>query len=60
MAKGANTPLSIDASILLLGLNLPLIDIRGRPKHTMLYPKRFIGEDKSLYPIFCGLFKAKL
>ena len=60
MAGGANTPLPIGIFILLPSLNLPLTDIRGRPKYTTPYPERFIGEDESLYSIFQGLFKAKL
>ena len=59
-AGGANTPLPTGASTLLPGLNLPLTDIRGRPKHTTPHPERFMGEDESLYPIFRGLLKAKL
>jgi hypothetical protein len=63
-ARGANTPLPTGAStplpISVTGLNLPLTDIRGRPKHTTPYPERFTGEDESLYPIFRALLKAKL
>ena len=64
LARGTNTPLSIDISILLstsvIGLNVPLIDIRKRPKHTTPHLERFIGEDESIYSIFRGLLKAKL
>jgi len=64
LAKGTNTPLLIGISIPLptsvIGLNVPLIDPRKRPKHTTLYLERFIGKDKSIYPIFYSLFKAKL
>ena len=60
MAGGANTPLPIGVSIPLLGLNLPLMDIRGRPKHITPHLERFTGEDESLYLIFRGLLKAKL
>ena len=59
-AGGANTPLPTGASTPLPGLNLPLTDIRGRPKHTTPHPERFTGEDESLYPIFRGLLEAKL
>jgi hypothetical protein len=57
---GANTPLSIGVYTLLLGLNLPLMDIRGRPKYTTPYPEIFIGEDELLYLIFRDLLEAKL
>jgi hypothetical protein len=57
---GANTPLPTGASTPLPSLNLPLTDIRGRPKHTTPHPERFTGEDESLYPIFRGLLEAKL
>ena len=64
LAKGANTPLPIGISIPLptsvIGLNVPLIDSRKRPKYTTPYLERFIGEDKLIYLIFCGLLKAKL
>jgi hypothetical protein len=39
---------------------MPLIDPRKRPKYTTPYLERFIGEDESIYPIFCSLLKAKL
>jgi hypothetical protein len=64
LARGTNTPLSIGTSIPLptsvIGLNMPLIDPRKRPKYTTPYLERFIGEDKLIYPIFYGLLKAKL
>ena len=64
LAKGTNTPLSISISTLLpisvIGLNVPLIDPRKRPKHTTPYLERFIGEDELIYPIFRDLLKAKL
>jgi hypothetical protein len=64
LARGTNTPLPIGISIPLLtsviGLNMPLIDSRKRPKYTTLYLKRFIGEDELIYPIFYSLLKAKL
>jgi hypothetical protein len=64
LARGTNTPLLIGTFILLstsiIGLNVPLIDPRKRPKYTTLYLKRFISEDKLIYPIFRGLLKAKL
>ena len=64
LAKGTNTPLPTSTSILLstgiIGLNIPLIDPRKRPKYTTPYLERFIGEDKLIYFIFYSLFKAKL
>jgi hypothetical protein len=64
LAGGANTPLPIGTFILLptsvIGLNVPLIDSRKRPKHIMPYLERFIGEDELIYPIFRGLLKAEL
>ena len=33
---------------------------RVRLKHSTTYPKEFIGEDESFYPIFYGLFEAKI
>ena len=64
LAKGTNTPLPISTFIPLptsiTGLNIPLIDPRKRPKHTTPHLKRFIGEDKSIYPIFRSLLEAKL
>jgi hypothetical protein len=64
LARGTNTPLPIDTSTLLptsvIGLNVPLIDPRKRPKHTTPHLKKFIGKDKLIYLIFRGLLKAKL
>jgi hypothetical protein len=64
LAGGTNTPLSIDTSIPLstgvMGLNVPLIDPRKRPKYTTPHSERFTGEDELIYPIFRGLLKAKL
>jgi hypothetical protein len=64
LARGTNTPLPIGISTLLptgvIGLNVPLIDPRKRPKHTTPYLERFIGKDKSIYLIFRSLLKAKL
>jgi hypothetical protein len=64
LAKGTNTPLPINTSILLpicvISINVPLIDPRKRPKYTTPYLERFIGEDELIYPIFRGLLKAKL
>ena len=64
LAEVTNTPLPIGTSILLptsvIGLNMPLIDPRKRPKYTTPYLERFIGKDELIYPIFCGLLKAKL
>jgi hypothetical protein len=64
LARGTNTLLLIGTSILLpisvIGLNVPLIDPRKRPKYTTPYLKRFIGEDELIYPIFRSLLKAKL
>ena len=64
LTKGTNTPLSISTSTPLptgvTGLNMPLIDLRKRPKHTTPYLKRFTGEDESIYLIFRGLLEAKL
>jgi hypothetical protein len=64
LARGTNTPLltgtftPLPTSV--IGLNMPLIDLRKRPKHTTPHLERFIGEDESIYPIFRGLLKAKL
>ena len=64
LTKGTNTPLPIGISIPLptgvIGLNMPLIDPRKRPKYTTPYLKRFIGEDELIYSIFYSLLKAKL
>jgi hypothetical protein len=64
LVKGTNTPLSIGTFILLptsvIGLNMPLIDSRKRPKYTTPYLERFISEDELIYSIFHGLLKAKL
>ena len=64
LARGTNTPLPIGISIPLstsvIGLNMPLIDPRKRPKYTTPYLERFIGEDELIYPIFRSLLKAKL
>jgi hypothetical protein len=43
-----------------MGLNVPLIDPKKRPKHITPYLERFIGEDELIYPIFRSLLKAKL
>jgi hypothetical protein len=64
LTRGTNTPLPIGTSILLptsvIGLNMPLIDLRKQPKYTIPYLERFIGEDELIYPIFYSLLKAKL
>jgi hypothetical protein len=64
LARGTNTPLPIGISTPLptgvIGLNMPLIDPRKRPKHTTPYLERFIGEDELIYSIFRSLLKAKL
>jgi len=64
LARGTNTPLPIGTSTLLptgvTGLNMPLIDLRKRPKHTTPHLKRFTDEDESIYLIFRGLLEAKL
>ena len=64
LAKGINTPLLTGTSTPLptsvIGLNVPLIDPRKRPKYTTPYLERFIGKDESIYPIFRSLLKAKL
>jgi hypothetical protein len=64
LARGTNTPLLIGTSILLptsvIGLNVPLIDPRKRPKYTMPYLERFISEDELIYSIFRSLLEAKL
>ena len=64
LARGTNTPLPIGTSILLptsvIGLNMPLIDSRKQSKYTTPYLERFISKDELIYPIFCGLLKAKL
>ena len=64
LARGTNTPLLISTFILLptgvTGLNVPPIDLRKRLKHTTPHLERFTGEDELIYPIFRGLFEAKL
>ena len=64
LAKGTNTPLPIGTStpllISIIGLNIPLIDLRKWPKYTTPYLERFIDEDELIYLIFYGLFEAKL
>ena len=64
LIKGTNTPLLIGTYILLrtgvTGLNMPLIDLRKRPKYTTPYSERFTDEDESIYLIFRGLLEAKL
>ena len=64
LIKGTNTPLLISTSIPLptgvTGLNMPLIDLRKRSKHTTPHLKMFISEDESIYLIFRGLLEAKL
>jgi hypothetical protein len=64
LVGGTNTPLPIGTSIPLptgvIGLNVPLIDPRKRPKYTTPYLERFIGEDELIYPIFYSLLEAKL
>ena len=64
LARGTNTPLLISTSIPLptsvIGLNMPLINPRKRPKYTTPYLERFIGEDELIYLIFRGLLEAKL
>ena len=64
LARGTNTPLLIGTFILLptsvIGLNVPLIDSRKRPKYTTPHLERFIGKDELIYPIFYSLLKAKL
>ena len=64
LAKGTNTPLPIGTSTPLptsvIGLNVPLINPRKRPKYITPYLKRFIGKDELIYPIFRGLLKTKL
>jgi hypothetical protein len=64
LVKGTNTPLPIGISILLstsiIGLNVPLIDLRKRPKYTTPYLERFIDKDELIYLIFHSLLKAKL
>ena len=64
LARGTNTSLLTDIFILLstgvIGLNVPLIDPRKQPKHTIPYLERFIGEDELIYSIFYSLLKAKL
>ena len=64
LARGTNTPLPIGTSILLptgvTGLNVPLIDPRKRPKHTIPHLERFISEDELIYSIFYSLLEAKL
>jgi hypothetical protein len=61
---GTNTPLPIGISTPLptsiIGLNMPLIDPRKRPKYSTPYLERFIGEDELIYIIFRGLLEAKL
>jgi hypothetical protein len=64
LARGTNTPLPIGTSIPLptgvIGLNMPLIDPRKRPKYITPYLERFIGEDELIYSIFHDLLEAKL
>jgi hypothetical protein len=64
LIKGTNTPLSISTSTPLptgvTGLNMPLIDLRKRPKYTTPHLKRFTDEDESIYLIFRGLLEVKL
>jgi hypothetical protein len=64
LVKGTNTPLLIGISTLLpigvTGLNMPLIDLRKRPKHITPHLERFTDEDESIYLIFRGLLEAKL
>jgi hypothetical protein len=64
LARGTNTPLPIGIFIPLpisiIGLNMPLIDSKKRPKYITPYLERFIGKDKLIYPIFYSLLKAKL
>jgi hypothetical protein len=64
LARGTNTPLPIGTSTPLptsvIGLNMPLIDLRKQPKHTTPHLERFIGKDELIYPIFYSLLKAKL
>ena len=64
LTRGTNTPLLIGTFTLLptgvIGLNMPLIDPRKRPKYTTPHPERFTGEDESIYLIFRGLLEAKL
>ena len=64
LARGTNTPLLISTFILLptgvTGLNMPLIDLRKRPKYTTPYLEKFIDEDELIYLIFRGLLEAKL
>jgi hypothetical protein len=64
LARGTNTPLPTGISTLLptsvIGLNVPLIDPRKRPKHITPHLERFIGKDELIYPIFRNLLKAKL
>jgi hypothetical protein len=64
LAKGINTPLSIGTFTPLptsvIGLNMPLIDPRKRPKYITPHLERFIGKDELIYLIFYSLLKAKL
>ena len=64
LAEGTNTLLPTDISILLptgiIGLNMPLTDIRKRFKYTTLHLERFISEDELIYLIFRSLLEAKL
>jgi hypothetical protein len=64
LIKGTNTPLPIGTSILLptniIGLNVPLIDLRKQSKYTTPYLERFISKDELIYLIFYSLLKAKL
>jgi hypothetical protein len=64
LARGTNTPLLISIFTLLstsvIGLNMPLIDPRKRPKYTTPYLERFISKDELIYLIFRSLLKAKL
>jgi hypothetical protein len=64
LAGGTNTPLPTGTSTPLptgvMGLNVPLIDPRKRPKYITPYLERFTGEDELIYSIFRDLLKAKL
>ena len=56
LAKGTNTPLPINTSILLpigvISLNVPLIDPKKRPKYTMPYLKRQLTINLSPFYIY--------
>ena len=64
LAKGTNTPLPTSTFTPLptsvIGLNMPLINPRKRPKYTIPYPERFISKDELIYSIFHSLLEAKL